>query len=135
MALNRAEIERVLTEIAPVLRGGWIQKIQQPTPHTLVFDEVDSGIGGKPAERVGRRLRDLASHHQVLCITHLPQIAAFAHQHVRVEKEHSGHRTLVRAKSLESGERVAELARMLAGEKIAETALLHAQELLRAAQF
>lgn len=103
-------------------------------PHTLVFDEVDAGIGGKPAERVGRRLRDLAGHHQVLCITHLPQIAAFAHQHVRVAKEVAGARTLVRATALAPQERVAELARMLAGEQVPETALLHAQELLRTAQ-
>jgi DNA repair protein RecN (Recombination protein N) len=103
-------------------------------PYTLVFDEVDAGIGGKPAERVGRRLRDLAENHQVLCITHLPQIAAFAHQHVRVQKELAGARTLVRAKALDPRERVSELARMLAGEQVAETALLHAQELLRVAQ-
>jgi DNA repair protein RecN (Recombination protein N) len=103
-------------------------------PHTLVFDEVDAGIGGKPAERVGRRLRDLAANHQVLCITHLPQIAAFAHQHVRVQKELAGARTLVRAKALDPDERVSELARMLAGEQVADTAMLHAQELLRVAQ-
>ena len=103
-------------------------------PHTLVFDEVDAGIGGKPAERVGTSPERPRREHQVLCITHLPQIAAFAHQHVRVQKELAGARTLVRPRRSIRAERVAELARMLAGEQVAETALLHAQELLRVAQ-
>lgn len=103
-------------------------------PHGLIFDEVDAGIGGKPAERVGRRLRDLAERHQVLCITHLPQIAAFAHQHVKVEKQARGGRTVITARALNELERTAELARMLAGETVTETAHLHAEQLLRAAR-
>lgn len=102
-------------------------------PHSLIFDEVDAGIGGRPAERVGRRLRDLAARHQVLCITHLPQIAAFAHHHVLLTKEPSGSRTVIAAKPLKPEERRSELARMLAGERVTETALQHAAELLRSA--
>jgi DNA repair protein RecN (Recombination protein N) len=103
-------------------------------PKTLVFDEVDSGIGGRPAERVGRRLRDLASSRQVLCITHLPQIAAFACHHLRVTKRASGARTLVEIAPLEGAERVEEMARMLAGERVTETARRHARELLGSAE-
>jgi DNA repair protein RecN (Recombination protein N) len=96
-------------------------------PETLIFDEVDAGIGGKPAERVGKRLRDLAAQHQVLCITHLPQIAAVAHHHVKVEKETRAGRTLIRAAPLSESQRVDELARMLAGETVTDTARRHAE--------
>jgi DNA repair protein RecN (Recombination protein N) len=100
---------------------------------TIIFDEVDAGIGGRPAERVGRRLRRLAEHHQVLCITHLPQIAAFAHQHITIEKVQTSRRTTVTAKTLGPEDRERELARMLAGERIQETALGHARSLLASA--
>jgi DNA repair protein RecN (Recombination protein N) len=103
-------------------------------PHTMVFDEVDAGVGGRPAEHVGRRLRDLSSTRQVLCITHLPQIAAFSDHHIRVEKVQAEGRTVVRARALSEGERPEELARMLAGEHVPETALRHARELLRGAR-
>ncbi len=103
-------------------------------PPTAVFDEVDAGIGGRPAEHVGRRLRELSSARQVLCITHLPQIAAFAKHHIRVEKVQTEGRTVVRARLLSDAERPEELARMLAGERVPETALRHARELLRGAQ-
>jgi len=100
---------------------------------TIIFDEVDAGIGGRPAERVGRRLRRLAEHHQVLCITHLPQIAAFAHQHITIEKVQTSRRTCVTARILGPEDRERELARMLAGEKVQETALGHARALLASA--
>lgn len=102
-------------------------------PETLVFDEVDAGIGGRPAEKVGRRLRDLGRSRQVFCITHLPQIAAFANHHILVRKETRGGRTTVRASLLGGEARLQELARMLAGEKVTETAVTHARELLRMA--
>lgn len=103
-------------------------------PDTVVFDEIDAGIGGRPAEKVGSYLSTLSKGRQIICITHLPQIAAFADQHIRVEKGVFAGRTLVSASPLrsESG-RVDELARMLAGEKITESAKLHARELLKAA--
>ena len=102
-------------------------------PETMVFDEVDSGIGGRPAEAVGRRLKSLGRHHQVLCVTHLPQIAAFAGHHVRIDKSTRAGRTQVGARTLDAKERLAEIARMLAGENVGRTALEHARELLRLA--
>ena len=99
----------------------------------LVFDEVDAGMGGRAAERVGRALADLAESHQVLCITHLPQIAAFAQRHFRVEKAARGGRTRTRIGLLDPQERVEEIARMAAGEDITEATRKHARALLRAA--
>jgi DNA repair protein RecN (Recombination protein N) len=96
----------------------------------LVFDEVDSGIGGRVADRVGRRLAELAGHHQVLCITHLPQIAAFAQTHFRVEKRERGGRAQTRIARVEGADRVLEIARMAGGESVGEATLEHARELL-----
>jgi DNA repair protein RecN (Recombination protein N) len=103
-------------------------------PDTVVFDEIDSGIGGRPAEKVGSYLSGLAKTRQIICITHLPQIAAFADQHIKVEKHFENGRTTVKALDLPKTEdRKEELARMLAGEKITDSAKAHAQELLRIA--
>jgi len=96
----------------------------------LVFDEVDAGVGGRAADRVGRRLAELAGHHQVLCITHLPQIAAFAELHFRVEKRTSAGRSLARLAPVEGAERVEEIARMAGGESVGEATRRHARELL-----
>ncbi len=96
----------------------------------LVFDEVDAGIGGRVADRVGRTLAELAAHHQVLCITHLPQIAAFADAHFRVEKAPRGGRTRARVVAVRGAERVEEIARMAGGESITEATRRHARELL-----
>jgi len=96
----------------------------------LIFDEVDSGIGGAVAQAVGERLRRLAKHRQIVCVTHLPMIAALAQHHFRVRKHVSGGRTSVRVESVEGEERVAELARMLAGERVTETTRRQARELL-----
>jgi DNA repair protein RecN (Recombination protein N) len=97
---------------------------------TLVFDEVDAGIGGRVAEAVGRRLRDLARSNQVLCVTHLPHIAAFAHHHYRVCKEIAGGRTETAVLPLDEGARVEELSRMLGGETITEKTRHYALEML-----
>jgi DNA repair protein RecN (Recombination protein N) len=97
---------------------------------TLVFDEVDAGIGGAVAEVVGERLRAIAKRRQVLCITHLPQIAAYATTHIAVEKRLDGGRTTARASSLSERERVDEIARMLGGREITPTAVKHAREML-----
>lgn len=99
--------------------------------HTLVFDEVDSGIGGRAAETVGRKLRELGQHRQVLCVTHLPQIASFAHHHFRVEKVEQNGRTVTRVQYLEGRERVTELARMLSGSQVTDAVLKHASQLLK----
>jgi DNA repair protein RecN (Recombination protein N) len=99
----------------------------------LVFDEVDAGIGGAVAEAVGRRMKRLAQTHQALCVTHLPQIAALATDHVRVRKSQDKDRTRVEANSLDADERVTEIARMLGGMAITETTRAHARELLHLA--
>jgi DNA repair protein RecN (Recombination protein N) len=95
-----------------------------------VFDEVDAGIGGRVAEAVGKRLLELSGGNQVLCVTHLPQIAAFAQHHFRVSKDVIDGRTETLAKALNEAERVEELARMLGGETITQTTRRHAVELL-----
>ena len=103
-------------------------------PPTLVFDEVDAGIGGEAGAAVGRLMADLAPHHQVLCVTHLAQVAAFADAQVAVEKREKGGRTVATAKQLGGDDRVAELSRMLAGVGESEHARSHAAELLDHAQ-
>ncbi len=97
---------------------------------TAVFDEVDAGIGGRVAEAVGRKLQELSSIQQVLCVTHQPQVASLADQHFIVEKDINGKKTKVGVRTLGEDERVEEIARMLAGENITETAREHAIELL-----
>ncbi len=99
---------------------------------TLVFDEIDSGIGGRAAEAVGKKLKQLARTKQVLCITHLPQIASFADQHYLIEKRESGGRTKTSVRALDSEERTREIARMISGAKLTDTSLKHAEQMLKA---
>lgn len=99
-----------------------------------VFDEIDSGIGGRVAEAVGKKLKELAGRQQVLCVTHQPQVASLADCHFVVEKDTEGERTTVSIRRLNEDEQVAELARMLAGEKVSDTARHHAREMLKAAR-
>jgi DNA repair protein RecN (Recombination protein N) len=98
---------------------------------TLIFDEVDAGIGGRVAEVVGRKLRELGTRRQVLSVTHLPVIAAFAQHHVVVAKRVVRGRTVSSASALSDADRVTELARMLGGARVTREAREHAQELLR----
>ena len=98
-----------------------------------MFDEVDAGIGGEAGTAVGRLLADLGSRHQVLCVTHLAQVAAFADAQVVVEKREDGGRTVASASRVEGDERVTELSRMLAGVGESEHARGHAAELLERA--
>ncbi len=97
---------------------------------TLVFDEVDSGVGGGVAEAVGQQLRALGKHQQVLCVTHLPQVACQAHQHLQVAKLTGDKTTRTRIRPLHGGERVEEIARMLGGRTITDSTLRHAAEML-----
>ncbi len=97
---------------------------------TTVFDEIDIGIGGRVAEAVGRKLKDLSATQQVLCVTHQPQIASLADRHFIVEKEISGGRTAVGTRELDPGEQIEEIARMLAGEKVTEAARENARSML-----
>ena len=139
-APNPGETEKPLEKIAS---GGELSRLQlairsvasgRGRGRTLVFDEVDAGIGGRVAEVVGRKLRALADSEQVLCVTHVPQIAALARTHLRAEKREIGGRTVASVRRLDARERVAEIARMLAGETIPETAMKHARTLLEAAR-
>jgi DNA repair protein RecN (Recombination protein N) len=100
----------------------------------LIFDEVDVGIGGKTADTVGKKLRQVARARQVLCVTHLPQIAAYADQHFRVEKREEEGRTATTVAALVKGDRVREVARMLGGESVTDTSLRHALELITQAR-
>lgn len=100
----------------------------------LIFDEVDAGIGGAIAEVVGRKLRELSKHHQVICVTHLPQIACFADRHHSVKKEVKSGRTVTVVDPLEREARVDEIARMLGGVKVTEKTRAHAQEMMENAK-
>jgi DNA repair protein RecN (Recombination protein N) len=107
------------------------KKRRTALPRTLVFDEIDIGIGGRAAEAVGQKLKTLSRSQQVLCITHLPQIAAFADQHFLIEKAAKRGRTHTGVRLMEPTERVAEIARMLSGASLTETSLRHAEQMLR----
>jgi len=97
---------------------------------TLIFDEIDAGIGGKTAESIAQKLRDLSRTHQIICITHLPQIASFARHHFRIEKTVDRQRTYTSIKALDFEERMAEVARLVSGSQITETSLRNAREML-----
>ncbi len=99
----------------------------------MVFDEIDAGIGGRVAESVGLKLKELAKTQQVLCVTHQPQVASLADQHFLVEKETLKNRTEIRVRQLNKSEKVEEIARMLTGKEITETARRHANEMISAA--
>jgi len=101
-------------------------------PRTIVFDEIDAGIGGRVSEAVGVKLKKLSETNQVLCVTHQPQIARFADCHLLVQKKVVRDRTEVRVESLNARARVEEIARMLTGANITETARRHAREMLKA---
>jgi DNA repair protein RecN (Recombination protein N) len=100
---------------------------------TLVFDEVDTGVGGSAAEGIGRRLKKLASASQVLCVTHLPQVASFADHHYLVEKQESKGRTVAVIEELDAAARTREVGRMLSGQKLTPEALKHAEQLIKSA--
>jgi DNA repair protein RecN (Recombination protein N) len=100
----------------------------------LIFDEVDSGIGGAMAEVVGRKLKELSRHHQVICVTHLPQIACFADQHHSVRKEVKSGRTMTQVDRLDKESIVDEIARMLGGVKVTEKTRAHAREMIETAK-
>jgi DNA repair ATPase RecN len=102
------------------------------TQRTLVFDEIDSGIGGRAAEAVGRKLKSLARSNQVLCVTHLPQIATFADHHYVIEKKESGGRSRTSIRLVAGEERTEEVARMLSGAKLTETSRKHAEQMIKA---
>jgi DNA repair protein RecN (Recombination protein N) len=125
--------------LAKVASGGELARISlaisviasaATTVPTLIFDEVDSGIGGAVAEVVGRLLKRLGQERQVLCVTHLPQVASQANQHYQVKKRSEGGKTLSDIDGLDPKARVEEIARMLGGLEITATTRKHARELL-----
>lgn len=128
------EMSRVMLALKVTVeegKQGAVRKKKSPLPRTLVFDEIDIGIGGRAAEAVGKKLKALARGQQVLCITHLPQIAAFADHHFLIEKEEKRGRTQTGIRKMEEAERAREIARMLSGEHLTETSLKHAEHLLQ----
>ncbi len=109
------------------------RELKSRSHKTLVFDEVDAGIGGKAAETVGQKLKELSSRYQVLCVTHLAQIAAFARHQYRIEKLVLDGRSVTRVGGLTGDARVEELARMMSGSRVTDAARKHVKELLKAA--
>jgi DNA repair protein RecN (Recombination protein N) len=135
---NAGEAPRPLARVAS---GGELSRIMlalktaleaQDPVDLLLFDEVDSGIGGAVAQAVGERLRRLARHRQIICVTHLPMIAALASHHVLVEKHASGGRTVACFETVDEDARIEEISRMLAGDRITATTRRQARELLDA---
>src|SRR5207249_4865604 len=118
------ELSRVMLALRTVLAVDRTQK-------TLVFDEVDAGIGGKAAETVGQKLKELSSHYQIFCVTHLAQIAAFADHQYRIEKIVLDGRSVTRVEALSGEARVEELVRMMSGSRVTDAARQHVKELLK----
>src|SRR5579864_6400085 len=107
---------------------------KNPTPRTLVFDEIDIGIGGRAAEAVGQKLKTLLRGQQILCVTHLPQIAAFADQHFLIDKREAAGRTKTNIRLLDQRASTHEVARMLSGATVTETSLQHAAQMIAASR-
>jgi len=116
-----SRIMLVLKEVIARVEGGSV----------IIFDEADSGVGGAIAEAVGQKIRNLSRSYQVICITHLPQVAKFADSHLSVSKTHNDNKTQVTIKNLDENERVVELARMIGGFNITQKTLDTAQEMLK----
>jgi DNA repair protein RecN (Recombination protein N) len=150
-AVSESGIDRAVFTIAPnvgetlkplvaIASGGELSRVvlalksilaASESVATIVFDEVDAGIGGAVAEVVGRKLATLAQHHQVICITHLPQIAKFGDHHFKISKHVASGRTHTAITMLSADDRTREIARMLGGEKITRVTIEHARELLK----
>jgi DNA repair protein RecN (Recombination protein N) len=125
------EISRIALALKTSLAAGDGRRVPDPLSRTLVFDEVDAGIGGGAAEGVGRRLKKLAAANQVLCVTHLPQIASFADHHYCVTKRERNGRTSAVVEELDEAGRTREIGRMLSGQKLTSEALKQAERLIR----
>ena len=145
------ELARVMLALKASVEAGAREKVKTPTlsprsgqalsqkrrqgrgtQRTLVFDEIDTGIGGRAAEAVGKKLKSLARSNQVLCVTHLPQIATFGDHHYVIEKKESGGRTRTSIRVVIGEQRTEEVARMLSGAKLTETSRKHAEQMIKA---
>jgi DNA repair protein RecN (Recombination protein N) len=125
------ELSRVMLALKATVEAG-SRKKASGAQRTLIFDEIDTGIGGRAAEAVGKKLKSLSRTSQVLCVTHLPQIATFADHHYLIEKKRSGDRTKTMVRQITGPERTEEIARMISGAKLTETSLKHAEQMLKA---
>jgi DNA repair protein RecN (Recombination protein N) len=126
------ELSRCMLALkASVEAGSSKRRKSDSYQRTLVFDEIDTGIGGSAAEAVGKKLKGLARSNQVLCVTHLPQIATFADHHYLIEKKDSGERTRTTVRLIAGRERTEEIARMLSGAKLTDTSRKHAEQMLK----
>ncbi|HUB50572.1 MAG TPA: DNA repair protein RecN [Terracidiphilus sp.] len=128
------ELSRVMLALKVAVEESASKSRKKTTPRTLVFDEIDIGIGGRAAEAVGHKLKALGRAQQVLCVTHLPQIAAFADQHLAVEKREKDGCTTTRIRVLDDRARTHEVARMLSGAKVTDTSLQHASQMIAASR-
>jgi len=130
------ELSRVMLALKASVECGSTAKstraLAPAAQRTLVFDEIDAGIGGRAAEAVGKKLKALSRSNQVLCVTHLPQIATFADHHYVIEKRTFGDRTRVAVRLVTGEERTEEVARMLSGAKLTDTSRKHAEQMLKA---
>src|SRR5580658_661351 len=131
------ELSRVMLALKASVEAGTdvagsAKKKSAAAQRTLVFDEIDTGIGGRAAEAVGRKLKALAKGNQVLCVTHLPQIATFADHHYVIEKREAAGRAKTTVRQITGEERTEEVARMLSGAKLTETSRKHAEQMIRA---
>ena len=129
------ELSRVLLALKASVEAGanpGPKKKSAAAQRTLVFDEIDTGIGGRAAEAVGKKLKALAKSNQVLCVTHLPQIATFADQHFLIEKRETGGRAKTTVRQITGDERTEEVARMLSGAKLTDTSRKHAEQMIKA---
>ena len=124
------ELSRVMLALKASIEAGTSHK-KTGAQRTLIFDEIDTGIGGRAAEAVGKKLKALSRSTQVLCVTHLPQIATFADHHYLIEKKKAGDRTRTTVREITGDERTEEIARMLSGAKVSETSLKHAEQMLK----
>jgi DNA repair protein RecN (Recombination protein N) len=129
------ELSRVMLALKASVEAGTNpagKKKAAAAQRTLVFDEIDTGIGGRAAEAVGKKLKALSKGNQVLCVTHLPQIATFADHHYLIEKSEAGGRAKTTVRQIAGEERTEEVARMLSGAKLTETSRKHAEQMIRA---
>jgi len=126
------ELSRVMLALKASVEAGRSSKKSADAQRMLVFDEIDSGIGGRAADSVGKKLKSLARSKQVVCITHLPQIASFADQHFLIEKRENAGKTRTSVRALDVEERKHELARMLSGAKVTDASLKNAEQMLKA---
>jgi len=130
-ALDKVASGGELSRIALALKTSLGHTRAKGVQRTLVFDEIDTGIGGGVAEAVGRRLKKLSASSQVLCVTHLAQVAGFADHHYSVEKREVKGRTVAEIEELTDDARTREIGRMLSGQKVTPEALKHAEQLIR----